>query len=279
MKYQPFRNVRIEYNGGAARLFGRGFEDIPIVVPERILVFSPHPDDETISCGGTIYKYGKILGSEVTVLLVKEAGKSRLREFTLALGLLGCDTRRSRCLGLDIDRGLDDEVIGKLTNAIREIRPQWIFVPHPEDRHRTHRHVSSAVLESVYHAGSRTYLEDSRYYNPHQLKAGLYKGPGVGSLLAPWLPMGVFYYESPSFRFEYRSQVQAPMVVCDISGEPFQTKSSILKSVYNETLEDIDSYKQWAESVADQRGALIYARKGEAFGIDTHHVPVRSVPV
>jgi hypothetical protein len=91
--------------------------------------------------------------------------------------------------------------------------------------------------------------------------------------------MGVFYYESPSFRFEYRSQVQAPMVVCDISGEPFQTKSSILKSVYKETLEDIDSYKRWAESVADQRGALIYTRKGEAFGIDTHHVPVRSVPV
>ena len=108
MKYQPFRNVRVEYNSGAARLFGRGFEDIPVVIPERILVFSPHPDDETISCGGTIYKYGKILGSDVTVLLVKETGKSRLREFTLALGLLGCDTRRSRCLGLDIDGGIDE---------------------------------------------------------------------------------------------------------------------------------------------------------------------------
>ena len=107
----------------------------------------------------------------------------------------------------------------------------------------------------------------------------MFRGGAGSPVLSPWLPMGVFYYESPSFRFEYRSQVQAPMVVCDVSGEPFKNKASILRSVYKETLEDIDSYKRWAESVADQRGALIYTKKGEAFGIDTHHVPVRSVPV
>ena len=114
MKHQPFRKVRVVYNGNASSVFGRESEEIPIIVPERILVFSPHPDDETISCGGTIYKYGKMLGSEVTVLLVKDTAKTRMREFVLALGLLGCDTRRSRCLGLDIDGGLDDEVKGKL---------------------------------------------------------------------------------------------------------------------------------------------------------------------
>ena len=31
--------------------------EIPIVVPKRMMVFAGHPDDELISCGGTILKY------------------------------------------------------------------------------------------------------------------------------------------------------------------------------------------------------------------------------
>jgi LmbE family N-acetylglucosaminyl deacetylase len=250
-----------------------------VVVPERVLVFSPHPDDETISCGGIIYKYAKLLSSRITVLLVKEAARRRLREFQMALDVLGADPKTSRCLSLPVDEGLDDEIVGKLTNAIREVRPQWILLPHPEDRHRTHRIVAQAVLEAVYHAASSTYLDEIRYYLPHQLKAGLFKEDGPRPLLRPWLPMGVFYYESPSFRFEYRSQVQAPMVVVDVSGEPYEAKFRILDSIYRETLEDIESHKRWAQSVADQRGALIYSLKGEALGVDTHHVPLRMLPV
>jgi LmbE family N-acetylglucosaminyl deacetylase len=278
MRHQEFRRVRVPYNPDAARVFGRDYEEIPIIVPERMVVFSPHPDDETLSCGGTISKYAA-LGSQVVVLLVKGAPPTRMREFSLALDTLGCDTRHSRSLELPIDDGLDDEIIGRLTNSIRELRPQWIFLPHPDDRHRTHRAVARAVLESVYHAGSKTYLDDPRYYSPHQVKGGLLRDKGSRPALHPWLPMGVFHYESPSFKFEYRSQDQAPMAVCDITGEPYETKFRVLDSVYRETLEDIDSYKRWAVSVADQRGALIYSSKGEAFGIDTHHVPVRMLPV
>ncbi len=40
----------------------------PIVVPESILVFAPHPDDELLSCGGTIMKYRE-LGSKITVVV------------------------------------------------------------------------------------------------------------------------------------------------------------------------------------------------------------------
>ncbi len=276
--YKPFKTIRVNYNPGAAKVFRRDFEEIPIVVPERILIFSPHADDETISCGGLIYKYAKMHGSQVTVLLVKGTSERRIEEFNRAMEILGCYRDGCRCLGLEIDGGLDDAIVGKLANKIREIRPQWIFLPHPEDRHRTHRSVANAVLESVYHACSNTYLDSAKYYTPDQLDQGLFQGPESEPALSPWLPMGVFYYESPSFRFEYRSQVQAPMVVCDISGEAYDTKFHILETVYAETIEDIDSYKRWAESVAAQRGALIYSYSGEAFGIDTHHVPVRSLP-
>ncbi len=42
--------------------------DIPIVVPKRIMVLAGHPDDEIISCGGTLLKY-QALGSEIIVVV------------------------------------------------------------------------------------------------------------------------------------------------------------------------------------------------------------------
>ena len=43
-------------------------KDVPIVVPKRLMVFAGHPDDEIVSCGGTILKY-QALGSEIIVVV------------------------------------------------------------------------------------------------------------------------------------------------------------------------------------------------------------------
>ena len=59
--------------------------DISIVVPKRILVFAGHPDDEIISCGGTLLKYQE-LGSKIIIVVstsglggyAKESQKSEI---------------------------------------------------------------------------------------------------------------------------------------------------------------------------------------------------------
>ena len=43
-------------------------DEIPIVVPKRMMVIAGHPDDELISCGGTILKYQE-LGTEISVVV------------------------------------------------------------------------------------------------------------------------------------------------------------------------------------------------------------------
>ena len=54
--------------------------------------------------------------------------------------------------------------------------------------------------------------------------------------------------------------------------------TQIPDTVYSEPFEDIDNYKRWVESTADQRGVPVYTVKGQACGIETRHVPIRMLP-
>src|SRR5215216_3942613 len=41
----------------------------PMMTPKKLVVVTPHPDDETLGCGGTIARFAD-LGTEVSVLVV-----------------------------------------------------------------------------------------------------------------------------------------------------------------------------------------------------------------
>ena len=51
-------------------------EDLPpdILKEKKIIVLAPHPDDEIIGCGGTIYTY-HLRNSEITVVFMTDGGK------------------------------------------------------------------------------------------------------------------------------------------------------------------------------------------------------------
>ncbi|MEJ2252300.1 MAG: PIG-L family deacetylase, partial [Candidatus Lokiarchaeota archaeon] len=62
-------------------------EGVPIIIPKSIIIFAGHPDDELISCGGTLLKY-KELGTNITVIIAsigrggfaKEKDKDRIEK-------------------------------------------------------------------------------------------------------------------------------------------------------------------------------------------------------
>ena len=77
--------------------------ELPVVVPDSILIFAPHPDDELLSCGGTILKY-KNWGSKIYVVVVsigvggyskddyaENIREIRKRELEHSIKLLGVD--------------------------------------------------------------------------------------------------------------------------------------------------------------------------------------------
>ncbi|MCU1492135.1 MAG: phosphatidylinositol alpha-mannosyltransferase [Acidimicrobiaceae bacterium] len=130
-----------------------------VVVPKaaRVVVIAPHPDDETIGCGGTLALLASA-GSEVRVIIAtdgeasleaacggREVARRRRIRAIAACERLG--VRPPMFLGLP-DAGLDrcSDLLDKLlAREIDEFEPDLVFAPWMLDGHPDHRAVALSV--------------------------------------------------------------------------------------------------------------------------------------
>ncbi len=120
-----------------------------------ILVIAPHPDDETLGCGGTLLRH-KADGDAIHWLIVtdmengtglpKSRIEARNKEITAVTEAFGFASVTR--LGLP-PSGLDAvplaDIIGKMGKAFESIGPEVIYVPFPGDVHTDHRRVFDAA--------------------------------------------------------------------------------------------------------------------------------------
>ena len=126
----------------------------------RVLVIAPHPDDETLGCGGTIALLAD-KGAAVTVLTAsdgeatmgsrlseEETGRTRRAEAERATGLLGAD---SRFLALPDGKLADhlDELSTGFATAIAELEPEAVLAPWLLDGTSDHRATSEALRRAL----------------------------------------------------------------------------------------------------------------------------------
>jgi LmbE family N-acetylglucosaminyl deacetylase len=133
---------------------------------ESALVFAPHPDDETLGCGGTIVRK-KEAGATVRVVFMSDGSQShagwmdpgrlrelRHREARQAAHVLGL--RDDDLVFLDFPDGTLDTRPNPTTARVRELlerfAPAQVFVPYSHDGHAdhvaTHRIVHDAVRDA-----------------------------------------------------------------------------------------------------------------------------------
>lgn len=142
--------------------------ELPVVGPprgRRVLVVAPHPDDETIGCGGTLALLAE-QGAQVTVVVATDGeatiGSSlpadatavaRRAEAVEACEVLGVPA--PVFLGLP-DGGLAGSrhaLVEGLGRAVSSTDPDLVLAPWPLDRHADHRCCAEVVGEVV---GDRT---------------------------------------------------------------------------------------------------------------------------
>jgi LmbE family N-acetylglucosaminyl deacetylase len=234
-------------------------DKIPIVVPKRLMIFAGHPDDEIISCGGAILKYQE-LGSEIIIVVAtsglggyaRKSYKERIleqrkNELKLVETILKAKIIDLNYSDIDINR----RKISKITNLIREYQPQVILMPHFSDFHRVHRSLSFIVREGIYHCSS------GKAYGGHERQ---------------WIPSGVYYYESPSCKFQYIDA--SVFIIVDIKNY-WEKKREIFNQVYESQKEVLERVIEWAESTAALNGNTINSPYGEAFIPETTYTPLK----
>src|SRR4051812_46399077 len=128
------------------------------------LVLAPHPDDESIGCGGRIRLHVRDGDSVGVVFLTSgelglkhlpcdEARAVREAEATRAAARLGCAVT---AFLRQPDYGLAEEIESLsrlLAPILRDARPQQVYLPHPDDEHPDHAAVLPALRRALRASG------------------------------------------------------------------------------------------------------------------------------
>ncbi|TFF90074.1 MAG: PIG-L family deacetylase [Promethearchaeota archaeon] len=242
----------------------RNNTELPVVVPDSILIFAPHPDDELLSCGGTILKY-KNWGTKIYIVVsssgiggyskeeyLEDIRDIRKNELEKSMSLLGVD----KYYFLEFDEiNPSRKYVKSFTEIIRDLRPTIVLAPHPADAHRIHRNTALVAREAVYHAQGKAY----------------------GGYGKEWIPFSYYFYESLSCKF-INTDGAHKIIVCDIS-EYWEEKMRIFNQVYKSQKEMLERVSKWAVSTAKMAGEIggVGVKWGECFIPDTEFVNLKII--
>ena len=123
---------------------------------EKILVVAPHPDDETLGCGGTLLKH-KNSGDQISWLIVTnmhsgdrwpekqvQTRQEEIRKVTKMYGF-------KKTFKLDfpttkLDSIPTNELVAKISDIILDIKPSVVYLPNHCDIHTDHKITFNAVM-------------------------------------------------------------------------------------------------------------------------------------
>ncbi|MBT2581289.1 PIG-L deacetylase family protein [Planococcus sp. ISL-109] len=136
----------------------------PLEAAERVLVFAPHIDDETIGLGGTLRRYAD-MGTHVTIAIITDGKNSNAS--TVDADKLA-DTRKQELLSIQELLGFTDiryldypdsqikqvQSSDRIQSLIEDIRPDTVYVTSLIDAHPDHVYsahlVASALKKSAH---------------------------------------------------------------------------------------------------------------------------------
>lgn len=131
---------------------------------QKLLIVSPHPDDEVLGCGGLIRRI-KDQGGKVHILFLTVGdtqeyskkgisnGHERISEIEKVAKFLKYDDYQVLFEGNTFHLRLDSipqiELVSKIEESLNRIRPTIIALPQPKDYNQDHRATAQAVISAT----------------------------------------------------------------------------------------------------------------------------------
>lgn len=118
---------------------------------KKVLVIAVHPDDETLGCGGTLFKH-KENGDEIHWLICTtldekhdyfEKRENEIKKVTKVYNLDSVQNLRLKTM--HIDEYTMSELIEKISNVVTKIEPSIVYFPFKGDVHSDHRKIFEAA--------------------------------------------------------------------------------------------------------------------------------------
>lgn len=115
----------------------------------RVLVISVHPDDETLGCGGALLKH-QHAGDEIYCAFVTNGNQDQAASIPQLDLLYGFNKIFNLTFPEIILEDVSlSEIIPKIADVIRIVRPTVVFLPNRSDPHSDHRRTFDACQACI----------------------------------------------------------------------------------------------------------------------------------
>lgn len=139
-------------------------KSLELVIPDKVLIVAPHPDDEVLGCSGLIQRLLSE-GKQVDVAILSGGGKShagccKIDESTLIESRRNLSRKAAKTLGLPLEHihfldypdgniAFDCPETDRLKELIDMLQPDTIFVPHKGEGWSDHLEAGRIVRNLV----------------------------------------------------------------------------------------------------------------------------------
>lgn len=121
---------------------------------KNVIVVTPHPDDETLGCGGTLLKHKEnqdniywliVTGMTESFPIEKRIKrKKEIEEVSFKYGFSKVFELGYPAANLDILS--DGELIQSIATTFKQVEPNIVYIPYPGDIHSDHKKVFDATV-------------------------------------------------------------------------------------------------------------------------------------
>jgi LmbE family N-acetylglucosaminyl deacetylase len=126
---------------------------------KRVMVISPHPDDESIGCGGVICRHvaagdtvhfelltsGEKGGHGLDEHETAEVREAEARTAAKILGIAHVEFYRQNDGALSASK----ELAGLLARRLEALNPQLVYIPHPREQHPDHQPIAKLLRRAL----------------------------------------------------------------------------------------------------------------------------------